>query len=193
MFFRFKRMRAMDPLQVAMTGVRMGERFLQIGCDDRALLAGLGTKVGLSGGAALAAADEDTAQRGRAAAAKAGILLDVRVGPPASWNFDAGAFDMVVIDDTRGRFSGRDADDRAQCLAAAWQALRPGGRIELVEHIGSGGLFGGSAPAPPPEYQQAGGAEGALRAATFDPVRTLAEKDGFRFVEGLKGARSAAL
>ena len=32
----------MDPLQVSMTGVRMGERFLQIGCHDRALLAGTG-------------------------------------------------------------------------------------------------------------------------------------------------------
>lgn len=186
MFFRFKRMRAMDPLQVAMTGVRMGERFLQIGCDDKALLSGLGTKVGLSGGAALAAADEETAGRGRASAAKAGILLDVRVGPPASWNFDADAFDMVVIDDTRGRFASRGADDRAQCLAAAWQALRAGGRIELVEHVGSGGLFGGAAPAPPDDYRNAGGAEGVLRAASFNPVRTLAEKDGFRFVEGLK-------
>src|SRR6185369_16873839 len=28
--------RSMDPLHVSMTGVRMGERFLQIGCDDKA-------------------------------------------------------------------------------------------------------------------------------------------------------------
>ena len=37
---------SMDPLQVSMTGVRMGERFLQIGCHDKALLAGLAAKVG---------------------------------------------------------------------------------------------------------------------------------------------------
>ena len=37
----------MDPLHVSMTGVRMGERFLQIGCHDRALLSGLAAKVGL--------------------------------------------------------------------------------------------------------------------------------------------------
>ena len=43
------RARAMDPLQVSMTGVRMGERFLQIGCHDRALLSGLAAKVGLAG------------------------------------------------------------------------------------------------------------------------------------------------
>lgn len=192
MFFRFKRMRAMDPLQVAMTGVRMGERFLQIGCDDPTLLSGLGTKVGLSGGAALAATDETTADRGRAAAAKAGILLDVRVGSPARWDFDAGSFDMVVIDDTRGRFSGRDAEDRAACLAAAQQALRAGGRIELVEREAGGGFFGGGAPTPPADYREAGGPEGVLRAAGFDPVRLLAEKDGFRFVEGLKGRTPAS-
>ncbi len=189
MFFRFKRMRPMDPLQVAMTGVRMGERFLQIGCDDKTLLSGLGAKVGLSGNAALAADDEATAERGRAAAAKAGILLDVRTGPPGTWNFDAQAFDMVVVDDTRGRFAARGADDRSECLRAAWHALRAGGRIELVERHGGGGLFGGGTPAAP-EYENAGGAEAALKAAGFAPVRLLAEKDGFRFVEGLKGLKS---
>ena len=34
MLFKFKRMRAMDPLQVAMTGVRMGEKYLQVFCSD---------------------------------------------------------------------------------------------------------------------------------------------------------------
>jgi len=188
MFFRFKRMRAMDPLQVAMTGVRMGERFLQIGCDDTALLTGLGTKVGLSGGAALAADDDAAAERGRATAAKAGILLDVRSGAPAEWAFDAQSFDMVVIDDTRGGFSTRDAGYRSACLAAARDALRGGGRLELVERIGGSGLFGGGAVKPADDYLSAGAAEGALRAAGFDPVRVLAEKDGFRFTEGLRKA-----
>ena len=49
---------SMDPLHVSMTGVRMGERFLQIGCNDRALLAGLAAKVGLSGTAAVAAFED---------------------------------------------------------------------------------------------------------------------------------------
>jgi hypothetical protein len=185
MFFRFKRMRPMDPLQVAMTGVRMGERFLQIGCDDKTLLAGLGAKVGLSGSAALAADDEATAERGRAAAAKAGILLDVRTGPPTAWNFDANAFDMVVVDDTRGRFAARRADDRREALSAAWRALREGGRIEVIERTGSAGLFGGGKSSSP-EYESAGGAEAMLKTAGFAPVRVLAEKDGFRFIEGLK-------
>ncbi len=189
MFFRFKRMRPMDPLQVAMTGVRMGERFLQIGCDDKTLLAGLGAKVGLSGSAALAAEDEATAERGRASAAKAGILLDVRTGSPETWNFEPDAFDMVVVDDTRGRFAARGAEDRKQALVASWHALRPGGRIEMIERTAGGGFFGGGAPTTP-EYAALGGAEAALKAAGFAPVRALAEKDGFRFVEGLKSLKA---
>src|SRR5262245_54872488 len=53
MLMRRGRGRSMDPLQVSMTGVRMGEKFLQIGCSDKALLAGLAAKVGLSGSSAV--------------------------------------------------------------------------------------------------------------------------------------------
>ena len=70
MLMRKARGRAMDPLQVSMTGVRMGERFLQIGCDDRALLAGLAAKVGLSGTAAVAAFDDERGEARRAASAR---------------------------------------------------------------------------------------------------------------------------
>jgi hypothetical protein len=56
-----RRHRQMDPLHVTMTGVRMGERFLQLGCDDASLLGGLAAKVGLSGACAVIAFDEDAA------------------------------------------------------------------------------------------------------------------------------------
>ena len=79
--FKFRRMRAMDPLQVAMTGVRMGEKYLQILCSDATLTSGLATKVGLSGMAALAAPDDKQAARAQAAANKAGALIDVKVAP----------------------------------------------------------------------------------------------------------------
>lgn len=184
MLFRFRRMRAMDPLQVAMTGVRMGERVLQIGCDDTVLLRGLATKVGLSGASALAVTDEEQAARGRDAAAKAGVLLDLKVGPLAPLDFESGAFDMVVVDDTRGRFAALDATERDGCLREAHRVLRPGGRVEVIERTG-GGWFGGSRQTSG-EYANAGGAEGALGRAGFAPVRQLIEKDGFRFVEGLR-------
>ncbi len=185
MLFKFRRMRAMDPLQVAMTGIRMGERYLQIFCSDASLTIGLATKVGLSGVAALAAPDAAQMARAQKAGAKAGALIDVKETTPADLPWPADSFDMVVVDDTGGSFAALAAGDREACLRAARGVLRPGGRIELIERIG-GGLFGGAAGAPAGETD-GGGVARALEQAGFRPVRLLAEKDGFRFVEGLKG------
>src|SRR5918993_4414900 len=76
-FFRtLRQQRRIDPLHVTMTGVRMGERFVQIGCDDTALLGGLAGKVGLSGNCAVATFDEATAARARQVAVEVGALMD---------------------------------------------------------------------------------------------------------------------
>lgn len=177
-------MRKMDPLQVAMTGVRMGEKVLQIGCDDRALLSGIAAKVGLSGAAALAAFDDDTAARGRAVGASVGALIDVHaVLPGAAIPVDSDLFDMVVVDDTAGAFAGLADTARTGTLREAFRAVRGGGRVEVVEGLG-GGLLRREV-ARPAGYDAAR----ALETAGFKPVRLLAEKDGFRFVEGLKAAR----
>ena len=170
MFFRFRKMRAMDPLQVAMTGVRMGERYLQVFCSDAALTRGLATKTGLSGVAALAAPDDAHAKQARKAADKAGVLIDIKVTPPTELPWDADAFDMVVVDNTAGAFTRLAEPERRACLLATRGVLRPGGRIEFIER-----------------EDEKSGADTLLMAAGFKPVRTLAERDGFRFVEGLKG------
>lgn len=162
--------RAMDPLHVSMTGVRMGERFIQIGCDDRSLLAGLAAKVGLSGSAAVAAFDEASARRARATAAKVGALIDVHVIASGQLPFDTGMVDMLVIDDTRAALSSRPDEIRRLILGEALRTVRSGGRVEAVESIGK-------TPAT---------LAGDLEQAGFKPVRVLAEKDGLRFVEGLK-------
>lgn len=169
MFFKFRRMRAMDPLQVAMTGVRMGERYLQIFCSDKTLTSGLALKTGLSGTAALAAPDETHAARARGAAEKAGALIDVHVGSPSAWPWQRDAFDMIVIDNTAGSLDETPEQDRTALLVAARNVLRQGGRVELIERVDT----------------RASASEGLLQHAGFRPVRTLAEKDGFRFVEGL--------
>jgi len=163
-------MRAMDPLQVAMTGVRMGEKYLQVFCSDVMLTRGLATKIGLSGVAALAAPNEAHARQASKAAEKAGVLIDVKVTPPTRLAWEDGAFDMVVIDNTDGAFMALADDDRVVCLTESRRVLRPGGRIEFIERL-----------------SQPASVEPLLASAQFRPVRTLAERDGFRFVEGLKG------
>ena len=170
MLFRFRKMRAMDPLQVAMTGVRMGERYLQVFCSDAVLTRGLATKIGLSGVAALAVYDDAQAMQARKAAQKAGVLLDLQVTSPTLLPWDDDAFDMIVVDNTGGNFRGLTEADQATCLRQCRRVLRQGGRLELIERS-----------------TEPSGAETLLSAAGFKPVRTLAERDGFRFVEALKG------
>ena len=170
MLFRFRKMRAMDPLQVAMTGVRMGERYLQVFCSDMALTRGLATKTGLSGVAALAAPDDSQAKQAKKSADKAGVLIDIKVTAATRLDWGDDLFDMVVVDNTGGAFRTLAESDRTTCLREARRVLRPGGRIEFIER----------------ENERAG-ADALLTEAGFKPVRILAERDGFRFVEGLKG------
>lgn len=164
--------RGMDPLQVSMTGVRMGERFLQIGCHDRALLSGLAAKVGLSGTAAVAAFDAEQAKRAAAVGTKIGALIETRAVEGRTLPFDSGHFDMVVVDDTGGAFGALDESARVAYLGEALRTLRRGGRAEVVQGAKS----------------RAAGydAQRDLTAAGFKPVRELAERDGFRFIEGLR-------
>jgi len=180
-FFRsLRRARQMDPLHVTMTGVRMGERFVQIGCDDPALLSGLAAKVGLSGASAVAVFEEADAERARRAAARIGALIDVRVVTPENLPFETA--DMVVVDDTRGSFARMPDQARKAVLTGTRRLLRDGGRIEVVERVALTGFLGGAVTRP-----DGYSVEALLAEAGFRPVRLLAEKAGIRFVEGLKG------
>jgi hypothetical protein len=172
MLMRNKGGRTMDPLQVSMTGVRMGEKFLLIGCHDRALLSGLAAKVGLSGTAAVAAFDAEQAKRAGAVGAKIGALVETQHVNGRALPFDSDQFDMVVVDDTSGAFGAMEQGARLDYLRDAKRAVRQGGRIEAVEGVKT----------------RAAGYDvlSDLAAAGFKPVRVLAERDGIRFVEGLR-------
>lgn len=174
------RTRSMDPLQVSMTGVRMGERVLQIGCHDRVLLSGLAAKAGLSGAAAVATTDPASDRRAAAVGAKVGALIDVRPIEGRALPFDSNQFDLIVIDDTNGSFAAIEEIARLDYLRDALRVVRAGGRIDVVEGLG-GGMFRG-AVARPQGYDMLRD----LAAAGFKPSRLLAEKDGFRFLEGLR-------
>ena len=164
--------RQMDPLQVTMTGVRMGERFVQIGCHDRALLAGLAAKVGLSGTAAVAVFDDAAAKRAGGVGAKIGALIDTHKIEGRALPFDSDQFDMVVVDDNNGHFAAIAEDARLDYLREAKRIVRQGGRVEIVEGT----------------ISRAAGYDALrdLTTAGFRPARLLAERDGFRFLEGLR-------
>jgi hypothetical protein len=176
----------LEPLPIAMTGVRMGERLLQIGIDDP-VTGALAKKVGLSGVNALAALSDADARRAKAAAAAAGVLIDVQVTRMAMLPFDAGSFDVVVVHAARGLLAANAPENRVWCLQESRRMLRRGGRIVVIEAARRGGLAGLLRRHKVDEhYQRAGGAEGALKAEGFNPVRVLGEVEGFTFTEGLK-------
>lgn len=184
MFFRKARIEA---LPVTMAGVRMGERLLQVGVDDAGLVAALASKVGLSGAAAHAVDNEAAAARVRAAAAGAGVLVDVQVTPLRALSFAPGSFDLAVIHSTSGLLASMTPEDRVGCLQAVHRALRSGGRVVVIEAAprqGLAALFRGHAVNE--HYAAAGGADAALKAEGFRPVRLLGEREGYRFTEGLK-------
>src|SRR4029077_1046379 len=98
----FRRGSDPHPLVVGMTGVKLGERFAQIGCAHGGRLGAVAAKVGLSGRAVAIVPDEASSARARKGAAEAGVLVDVETAPPTRLPVEDDGFDLVVIDDTGG-------------------------------------------------------------------------------------------
>jgi hypothetical protein len=57
--------------------------------------------------------------------------------------------------------------------------------LDAGSPTGLRGLLGGAAK-PNAEYEAAGGTTAALEAAGFRAVRVLGDRQGYRFIEGLK-------
>jgi ubiquinone/menaquinone biosynthesis C-methylase UbiE len=177
-----------EPLAVTMTGVRMGERALQIGLGDVRLTTMLAAKPGLSGHAALLVSDERAGERARAAAAESGLLIDVHVAPPDALPFPDGTFDVVILHDAAASLAALNAGARTRAVSECQRVLRPGGRIVTLEAGTRSGLSAllHRGPEPDPAYDASGGTAAALQAGGFRGVRLLADREGFRYFEGLK-------
>ncbi len=178
-----------DPfgLIVGMTGVKLGDRLLQVGCAHGGRLGAIAAKVGLSGRAAAVVPDEDSANRALKGASNAGVLVEVEVGPPTQLTFDADSFDLAVVDETAGLLSALKNEDCNTAVRELLRVLRPGGRAMLIgaaPRSGLNKLFGGSQTGP--SLVASGAANTVLENQGFKLVRTLAERDGLVFVEGVK-------
>jgi SAM-dependent methyltransferase len=177
MFFRRSK-NTRDPLAVAMIGVRLGERVLQIGVDDPKVIG-------------LLVADDAGARRVKGGADDAGVLVETAVtsfGSPLP--HDSGCFDVAIIHSVSGLLASLDAIARDTLLREVGRVVRPGGRAIVIEagaQTGLASLLRG-APEAQASFDQAGGATAALRDAGFFPVRPLGDSEGLKFSEGLRPA-----
>lgn len=182
--FWMKKSAPAEPLAVSMSGVKLGDRLLVIGCGDATLIAQLAVKTGLTG--RNCALDED---EGRVAAAgkrieHEGALVETLTAPLTMLPLDDESFDIVVLRDVLGAL---DMHRRLACVGEANRVLRPGGRCVAIETAPRGGLGALLQRRPMnTEYVSSGGAERALSTGGFRAVRVLAERDGLQFVEGTK-------
>ena len=141
------------------------------------------SKVGLSGRAVAVVADEDSAARCAKEPRRRASLVDVEVAPPTRLPLEDNAFDLAVVDDTGGLLASLRPEDRVALVREAARVLRPRGRVMVIGAVPRGGLgamFTRAQSGPPFDPQP------SLEADGFRFVRVLAEREGLRFVEGLK-------
>jgi ubiquinone/menaquinone biosynthesis C-methylase UbiE len=187
--FWLKKAAGVEPLAVAMSGVKLGDRLLVVGCGDQRLIAQLGAKAGLTGRACALDEDPARAEHAQAAAEREGVLVESLAAPWTQLPIDAASFDVVVVRDV---FGAIELHRRAALAGEVLRVLRPGGRCVVVEggaRGGLGALFHGRAGSA--DYASSGGAPHALSAAGFKAVRELAQRDGLCFTEGVKASAAS--
>jgi SAM-dependent methyltransferase len=183
--------RGEDPhlLAVSMTSVKLGDRVAFVGCpegDSAGRLAAIAAKVGLSGRAAAAVPDSAAEARVNKAAAHAGVLVDTGISAVTSLPFGDGEFDLAVVDDTGALLELLSEDDRATVAREVARSLRPGGRVVVLGGGEPTGLTRLMSKTPASPLVVSGAVNTLLEANGFGIVRTLAEREGLVFVEGLK-------
>ena len=129
----FLRKSNLERLPVAMSGVRMGERALQIGIDDPSIAGAIAAKVGLSGHAVIAVNDDHTAAKARAAAAAVGVLVDVHVTPFDSLPFPGDSFDAIILHAGAAALQPLEGTAAVAILREGHRVLRTGGRMLVLE------------------------------------------------------------
>ena len=184
MFLRKSRVER-DPLALTMSGVRLGERALQIGEGDTRVMTLIAARTGLTGRATIVLLTEDAATRVRRALDDAGTLADVGVVDQGVTPEDA-AFDVIIVHDVPQTIASSNSEVRSGWLQLCHRVLRGGGRIVTVEAgmpIGLRAWFRGSDVRTP---EKPGASESALAAGGFRNVRLLGDREGLRFVEAFK-------
>jgi ubiquinone/menaquinone biosynthesis C-methylase UbiE len=174
-------------LVVGMTGVKMGDRYLQIGCAHGGRLGAVAAKVGLSGRAVVVVPDDASASRARKGAENAGVLVEVQVARPTTLPVDDASFDVAVVDDTAGLFGRMSEEDRRRAVGELARVVRAGGRVVMIgttRRAGVAAIFSRGPEAP--AFVSSADATNALNAHGFRSARIIGEREGLAFVEALK-------
>lgn len=170
-------------LIVGMSGVKMGDRMVQIGCSDGGALAAVASKVGLSGRALAIVPDESALGRVRKGAESAGVLVEADIAPPTALPADDADFDLALIDDANGQFAAMPAETQTASVREALRVVHPGGRVLVVSALpatGLSALLGRGSSGPLFDAMP------VLEGGGCRFVRVLGEREGLRFVEGVK-------
>jgi ubiquinone/menaquinone biosynthesis C-methylase UbiE len=169
-----------DSLAVSMSGVKLGDRLLVLGCSDPKLIAALALKVGLTGRACAMDANPGRSTEAAQAIEREGALVETFTAPYSTLPFEHDSFDLVVARDVLPALSD---EDRPRTSKEIWRVLRAGGRCMVIDSTaksGLGALFGRQTAGPAYDVPRTLGAGG------FVAVRTLAERGGLAFFEGVK-------
>ena len=152
---------------------------LVIGCSDPLLIAALAAKAGLSGRTCAVDESPDVATDAGRVALKEGVLVETSIAPPAAQPFDRDSFDLVVLRDVLGTAMRRRGRWPSRKRA---RVLRPGGRCMAIDTLARGGMAASLAAGTTPPTD-GGEAIEILKGQGFVAVRTLAEREGLRFIE----------
>jgi len=172
-----------EPLTVAMSGIKLGHRVLVIGCTDPVLIAGLAIKSGLTGRACAVDAVESRVVQTAQTVEREGALVESTTAPLTSLPYPHASFDVGVLRDALGPAR---ADERPAILEQVLRVLRPGGRAVVIKTAARSGLGGLLSRPVNTEFLATGGAPPLLTSVGFAAVRTLAEREGLVFAEGVK-------
>ena len=172
-----------EPLAVSMSSIKLGDRLLFVGGSDVGLIVALATKAGLTGRTCLVDESESIRARTSAQVEGEGALIESFTAPYDALPFEEHAFDVIILRNVIGALKN---ERESQVACEAYRVLRPGGRCIVIEGATRSGLaaiFGGKHG----DAAQPGDAlEPVFANAGFRGVRTLAEREGLLFVEGVK-------
>jgi len=170
-----------EPLAIAMSGVRMGERVLQVGMDTPLVTSLLAARPGLSGESTIVLADETRAAEARRAVTESGALVNVAVHPFDALPFERGSFDLVVVHNRDGRLL--TASTASKVLSELRRVLRSGGRVVVINQGTPSGLI--AVFRSRPDRGHADQTLRALQVSGFRSSRVIGDRDGYSFIEGL--------